>query len=247
MGPLVTVCGPTSVTRVSVLRSVLRLLCPSLRFPEFGGGEQANRESRMTNECRAQQLIQTQRSLHSHLSSYIFQYRTHLETLNKVNMGDRSMRMYEAEDRTAFVSRLTIRACVPYFPIVVLDMGFAPERVDWALYATKNAGLQPALDHLEANQDGPVPSDYKSSAATSGSSSDGAGHEVSSGESGEFKRDAQLIALHPAQKYDEEDEAALADLVYKKGQQAADDAINNVGEAKVSPNQICEASGSLMM
>lgn len=36
------------------------------------------------------------------------------------------------------------------------------------------------------------------------------------------------------QQYDEEDEAALADLVSKKGQQAADDAINNVGEAKVS-------------
>lgn len=35
-------------------------------------------------------------------------------------------------------------------------------------------------------------------------------------------------------QYDEEDEAALADLVSKKGQQAADDAINNVGEAKVS-------------
>ena len=33
-------------------------------------------------------------------------------------------------------------------------------------------------------------------------------------------------------QYDEEDQAALADLVSKKGQQAADDAINNVGEAK---------------
>lgn len=87
-------------------------------------------------------------------------------------------------------------------------MGFALERVDWALYATKNAGLQPALDHLEANQDRPVPTDYKSAAAA-GSSSAGAGRE-----------------------YDEEDEAALADLVSKKGQQAADDAINNVGEAK---------------
>ncbi|KAJ9474307.1 C2H2-type domain-containing protein [Pseudozyma hubeiensis] len=92
---------------------------------------------------------------------------------------------------------------------MLLDMGFDPERVDWALYATKNAGLQPALDHLEANQDGPVPTDYKSSAPASGSSSANAGHD-----------------------YDEEDEAALADLVSKKGQQAADDAVNNVGEAK---------------
>ncbi|CBQ69316.1 conserved hypothetical protein [Sporisorium reilianum SRZ2] len=92
---------------------------------------------------------------------------------------------------------------------MLLDMGFAPERVDWALYVTKNAGLQPALDHLEANQDNVVPTDYKSAAPAAGSSSAGAGHD-----------------------YDEEDEAALADLVSKKGQQAADDAINNVGEAK---------------
>ncbi|SPO24073.1 related to chicken h-caldesmon, Uso1p and YKL201c [Ustilago trichophora] len=92
---------------------------------------------------------------------------------------------------------------------MLLDMGFAPDRVDWALYATKNAGLQPALDHLEANQDNSVPTDYKSAAAPSASSSGAAGHD-----------------------YDEEDEAALADLVSKKGQQAADDAINNVGEAK---------------
>lgn len=61
----------------------------------------------------------------------------------------------------------------------VLDMGFAPERVDWALYVTKNAGLQPALDHLEANQENPVPTDYKSAAAPAGSSSGGAGHDVS--------------------------------------------------------------------
>lgn len=61
----------------------------------------------------------------------------------------------------------------------VLDMGFAPERVDWALYATKSAGLQPALDHLEANQDNSVPTDYKSAAAPSGSSSAAAGHDVS--------------------------------------------------------------------
>ncbi|GAC71389.1 RNA polymerase III subunit C11 [Moesziomyces antarcticus T-34] len=92
---------------------------------------------------------------------------------------------------------------------MLLDMGFAPERVDWALYATKNAGLQPALDHLEANQDSPVPTDYKSASAAALTSSGAGGHD-----------------------YDEEDEAALADLVSKKGQQAADDAVNNVGEAK---------------
>ncbi|KZT59107.1 hypothetical protein CALCODRAFT_431520 [Calocera cornea HHB12733] len=39
----------------------------------------------------------------------------------------------------------------------LLDFGFAPERVDWALKATNNAGLQPALDHLEQHQDDAVP------------------------------------------------------------------------------------------
>lgn len=75
---------------------------------------------------------------------------------------------------------LTIKVLVPSH--AVLDMGFAPERVDWALYVTKNAGLQPALDHLEANQDNPVPTDYKSSASAGGSSSAGAGHDVSMGQ-----------------------------------------------------------------
>lgn len=61
----------------------------------------------------------------------------------------------------------------------VLDMGFAPERVDWALYSTKNAGLQPALDHLEANQDNPVATDYKSTVASAESLAAGHGHDVS--------------------------------------------------------------------
>ena len=62
-------------------------------------------------------------------------------------------------------------------PYTVLEMGFAPERVDWALYATGDKGLQPALDHLEAHQDGPVPTDYKTApASTAGASS---GHDVS--------------------------------------------------------------------
>lgn len=47
------------------------------------------------------------------------------------------------------------------FAVLVLDMGFAEDRVDWALYATGNKGLQPTLDHLEANQDHSVPTDYK--------------------------------------------------------------------------------------
>ncbi len=73
-------------------------------------------------------------------------------------------------------------------------MGFAPERVDWALYVTKNAGLQPTLDHLEANQDNPVPTDYKSVAPAAGSSSAGAGHDVSSSYMPmQLKRGANLL------------------------------------------------------
>lgn len=39
----------------------------------------------------------------------------------------------------------------------LLSMGFAPERVDWALKATNNAGLQPAMDHILENDGKPVP------------------------------------------------------------------------------------------
>ncbi|GMK53925.1 hypothetical protein CspeluHIS016_0105110 [Cutaneotrichosporon spelunceum] len=39
----------------------------------------------------------------------------------------------------------------------LLSMGFDAARVDWALRATKNAGLQPAMDHVLAHNDEPVP------------------------------------------------------------------------------------------
>ncbi|AFR97249.1 DNA-binding protein [Cryptococcus neoformans C23] len=39
----------------------------------------------------------------------------------------------------------------------LLDMGFDPARIDWALRATNKAGLQPAMDHLLANSDKPIP------------------------------------------------------------------------------------------
>ncbi|KAN0065449.1 hypothetical protein ACQY0O_001285 [Thecaphora frezii] len=92
---------------------------------------------------------------------------------------------------------------------MLLDMGFAPERVDWALYATANNGLQSALDHLEANQDKPMPAHYKDQPATATASAN--------------SRDDD---------YDAEDQAALADMIAKKGQAAGDSMINDVGEAK---------------
>ncbi|CAE6519199.1 unnamed protein product [Rhizoctonia solani] len=39
----------------------------------------------------------------------------------------------------------------------LISMGFAPERVEWALKATNNAGLQPAMDHILENDGKPVP------------------------------------------------------------------------------------------
>lgn len=39
----------------------------------------------------------------------------------------------------------------------LLSMGFDPVRVDWALRATNNRGLQPAMDHLLENEGKPVP------------------------------------------------------------------------------------------
>lgn len=89
-------------------------------------------------------------------------------------------------------------------------MGFDGERVDWALHATKNRGLQAAMDHLVENSERPI-ADYKSGAASGGSSGGGgAGTD----------------------EYDAEDQAALADMYNKNGQGAQDDMLAGVGEAK---------------
>jgi hypothetical protein len=45
-----------------------------------------------------------------------------------------------------------------------MDMGFEADRVDWALHATKNRGLQPALDHVVENSERPIP-DYNNQPA----------------------------------------------------------------------------------
>ncbi|WRT66668.1 uncharacterized protein IL334_003628 [Kwoniella shivajii] len=39
----------------------------------------------------------------------------------------------------------------------LLSMGFDPARIDWALKATRSSGLQPAMDHLLANSEKPIP------------------------------------------------------------------------------------------
>ncbi|KAG1747966.1 ubiquitin-related domain-containing protein [Suillus paluster] len=52
----------------------------------------------------------------------------------------------------------------------LLSMGFDPARVDWALRATSNRGLQPAMDHILENEGKPVP-DPSAAAPTSASGS----------------------------------------------------------------------------
>ncbi|EEB89658.1 hypothetical protein MPER_12222 [Moniliophthora perniciosa FA553] len=53
----------------------------------------------------------------------------------------------------------------------LLGMGFDPARVEWALKATGNRGLQPAMDHILENEGNPVPSldSVAESARSSGS------------------------------------------------------------------------------
>ncbi|KAG1863525.1 ubiquitin-related domain-containing protein [Suillus subalutaceus] len=53
----------------------------------------------------------------------------------------------------------------------LLSMGFDPARVDWALRATNNRGLQPAMDHILENEGKPIPD--PSAAPTSASGSTG--------------------------------------------------------------------------
>jgi phage FluMu protein Com len=88
-----------------------------------------------------------------------------------------------------------------------MDMGFEAERVDWALHATKNRGLQPALDHVVENSERPIP-DYKSQPAANSSSKAG------------------------TEEYDAEDQAALADMYAKNGQKGEDDMLAGIGEAQ---------------
>ncbi|THU88750.1 hypothetical protein K435DRAFT_729647 [Dendrothele bispora CBS 962.96] len=57
----------------------------------------------------------------------------------------------------------------------LLGMGFDPARVEWALKATGNRGLQPAMDHILENESKPVPSmDAVSESAPAASNSSGA-------------------------------------------------------------------------
>ncbi|KAL5513456.1 hypothetical protein ACEPAH_3855 [Sanghuangporus vaninii] len=75
----------------------------------------------------------------------------------------------------------------------LLSMGFEAARVDWALRATSNAGLQPALDFLFAHTDDPIPD---ASAQTSSSSvASGRMEEVPTGDEDDEDAEALRAAL----------------------------------------------------
>lgn len=94
---------------------------------------------------------------------------------------------------------------------LVIDMGFEADRVDWALHATQSRGLQPALDHVVEHSERPVP-DYKAASTSTTNGTDAPGGS--------------------SHDYDAEDQAALADMYAKKGQQGEDDMLASIGEAK---------------
>ncbi|TDL26623.1 hypothetical protein BD410DRAFT_783712 [Rickenella mellea] len=56
----------------------------------------------------------------------------------------------------------------------LISMGFDAARVEWALRATQNRGLQPAMDHLIEHEGEPVP-DPSAQSATGGGSGGGSG------------------------------------------------------------------------
>lgn len=64
-----------------------------------------------------------------------------------------------------------------YLLIAVTEMGFASERVDWALSST-NGTLEAALDHIEMHQDEPVPPDATSPVGDDAESSETAVPQV---------------------------------------------------------------------
>ncbi|CAO1630043.1 unnamed protein product [Parajaminaea phylloscopi] len=106
----------------------------------------------------------------------------------------------------------------------LLSMGFAPDRVDWALHVTQNSGLQSALDHLEANQEKPVP-DYKTQSSTGPAASAGDGQG----------------------DYDEEDQAALMEMLKSKGQGAVDAAMGTGQASDLEAKSIkCVDCGKIM-
>ncbi|KAJ7582285.1 hypothetical protein C8J56DRAFT_957469 [Mycena floridula] len=63
----------------------------------------------------------------------------------------------QSAHRALFHDTTTNNPTMPSDRESLLGMGFDVARVEWALAATSNSGLQPAMDHLFANEGNPVP------------------------------------------------------------------------------------------
>lgn len=92
----------------------------------------------------------------------------------------------------------------------LLSMGFDPARVDWALRATSNRGLQPAMDHILENEGKPIP-DPSAAAPTSA---------------------GQPMDVDIDDDDDDEDEDALRRLVGTKAGAGATSSAAEVADAK---------------
>ncbi|WFD07590.1 hypothetical protein MVES1_002957 [Malassezia vespertilionis] len=85
----------------------------------------------------------------------------------------------------------------------LFEMGFAPERVDWALHASGNSGLQTALDHLEEHQDTPMPENWREQGKEA-EQDDEKPKSIRCGECSKMFRDMDLAMYH-AEKSGHED------------------------------------------
>ncbi|KZW00449.1 hypothetical protein EXIGLDRAFT_721964 [Exidia glandulosa HHB12029] len=95
----------------------------------------------------------------------------------------------------------------------LLSMGFDPQRVEWALKATGNAGLQPAMDHILEHDGQPVPDLSSVSSAPSRAA--------------------------PTGDDDDEDAEALRALIAKGGNVAASQAAISEQEARSIKCSLC--------
>lgn len=103
---------------------------------------------------------------------------------------------------------------------VLLQMGFDPARVEWALKATGGRGLQPAMDHILQNEGNPVPD-------LSSVSSTGASSATSPTEGGPMDED------------DAEELEALKAVYGKAGSGAAAATADGEAEAKSIKCSVC--------
>ncbi|KAE8210708.1 hypothetical protein CF327_g5451 [Tilletia walkeri] len=134
------------------------------------------------------------------------------------------------------------------------EMGFEAERVAWALRATKNAGLQPAMDHILANMDKDVPAAGDDQEMADGSSapvgdSEAEAKSIKCSECGKIFKNSALAQYHAEKSghtdfeesteeikplTEEEKKAKLEELRVKMAEKRATKSKAEVEEAKAN-------------